>query len=208
MWDSDTPIKERKENLNTGDSWPAALLRLKSFEELHKLWFVLLKEKNLLMGEQAAARAHNINMEGHGRLKKVKMSMKRILTVLSRREIHQQCLRAKEMLKKQEERESLETRRFKLEEQIKMLEHKIERLGNTESLQKAAWKTTLQKYRADHEQILIDLKPLRKATMYMLTPDWRYERKYSDLPGRITWKKQYIRALEESIKHRKPIRFY
>merc|ERR1719162_2781153 len=98
---------------------------MKSFEEMHKLWFVLLKEKNFLMGEQHEARQQRIRWKHHGRLKKCKLSMKRILTVLSRREIHQQALHAKEILAKQEEREGMETQRFHLEESMKVLGHKI-----------------------------------------------------------------------------------
>ena len=41
--------------------------------------------------------------------------------VITRREIHQQALRAKELLGKQEEREALETRRFHLEDRSHMI---------------------------------------------------------------------------------------
>ena len=89
----------------SGDAWPACLLRLKSFGDLWRLWHVCLKEKNFLLSERQYARSMNCSFPSHGRLKKVKLTMKRILTVLSRREIHQQALRAKELLSCQQERE-------------------------------------------------------------------------------------------------------
>lgn len=96
----------------SGHAWPACLLRLKNFEDLHKLWYVCLKEKNYLMSERHASRQFQVQWRKHGRLKKVKLTMKRILTVLSRREIHEQALRAKEILEQQKRRESMETQRF------------------------------------------------------------------------------------------------
>ena len=184
-------------NIETGDAWPAVLLRMKSFDDLHKLWHVLLQEKNYLLTERQHAKSYKSQWKGHGRLKKVKLSMKRILTVLSRRAIHGQTLRAKEILEKQTVREELETRRFKLEESILQLKHKIQRMGNTESFEKVAWFATLRKCEADVADLLQQLVPLRKDTMRLLIPDWRFSHKYSDLPGNWRWKKEWVRALED-----------
>merc|ERR1711957_783368 len=125
--------------------------------------------------------------------------MKRILTVLTRREIHQQALRAKDILSKQVDREKLETQRFHMEEAVKSLKFKIERAGPTESLASVAWKATLKKYEADHARLLSELGPLRQDTMQLLTPDWRYSKRYSDLPGGLTPRKEWVRALEDRV---------
>eukprot|EP00933_Yihiella_yeosuensis_P015932 TRINITY_DN13762_c0_g1_i2.p1 TRINITY_DN13762_c0_g1~~TRINITY_DN13762_c0_g1_i2.p1 ORF type:complete len:234 (-),score=38.83 TRINITY_DN13762_c0_g1_i2:190-891(-) len=204
--DRDPAIKagEKMANARSGDPWPAVLLRLKSFEDMHKLWYVMLKEKNFLLAEQHEARQRRVQWKHHGRLKKVKLGMKRILTVITRREIHQQALKAKEILKQQDTREELETQRFHLEESMKVLQHKIRRGEPRDSVAMSAWKSTLQKYEADHARLQAELVPLRRDTMQLLTPDWRYSRKYSDLPGAINWRRQWVRALEDRIW--KPVR--
>jgi large subunit ribosomal protein L47 len=184
-------------NTNTGDAWPAVLLRMKSFDDLHKLWYVLLQEKNFLLTERQHAKSYKTQWRGHGRLKKVKLSMKRILTVLSRRAIHEQTIRAKDILAKQTVREELETRRFMLEEQISQLKHRIERIGEGKSDSKEAWVSTLKKCEADLDKIKEDLVPLRRDTMQLLIPDWRFSHKYSDLPGNWRWRKEWVRALED-----------
>ena len=127
----------------------------------------------------------------------MKLSMKRLLTVLSRREIHQQTIRAKEILDKQTAREELETRRFHLEEQILKLRHRIEGMGNAESPSKVAWVASLRKSETELESVMESLAPLRKDTMQLLVPDWRFSNKYSDLPGNWRWKKEWVRALED-----------
>ena len=186
-----------KQSEDTGDAWPAVLLRMKSFEDLHKLWHVLLQEKNFLLTERQHAKSYRTQWPGHGRLKKVKLSMKRILTVLSRREIHQQTVRAKEILEKQKIREEFETRRFHLEEQIAQLQHKIEQMKNSESDSKVAWVAALRKCEGDLAEVKEKLVPLRKDTMQLLIPDWRFSHKYSDLPGNLRKKKEWVRALED-----------
>merc|ERR1712032_145515 len=126
--------------------------------------------KNFLLAEQHEARQKQIRWRHHGRLKKCKLSMKRILTVITRREIHQQALRAKEILAKQEQREELETQRFHLEESMKVLKHKIQRSEPQDSVASNAWRASLQKYEADHARLLTELVPLRKDTMQLLAP--------------------------------------
>lgn len=59
-----------------GRGWKASELRNKSFEELHKLWFVLLKERNLLATQEAESRRLGQMFFGKHREIKVK---KRVL---------------------------------------------------------------------------------------------------------------------------------
>ena len=60
---------------------------MKSFEDLHKLWYVLLKEKNLLLTEKYDCESRNVVMTHPERLHKVKLSMKRLKGVLAERKI-------------------------------------------------------------------------------------------------------------------------
>ncbi|CAK0896967.1 unnamed protein product [Prorocentrum cordatum] len=81
----------------------------------------------------------------------------------------------------------------------KVLAHKIQRSEPHDSVASLAWKATLQKYEADHAQLLTELVPIRKDTMQLLAPDWRYSRRYSDLPGAVNWRKEWVRALDERV---------
>lgn len=78
--------EEVKEEV-TGREWQARELRLKSFDDLHGLWYVLFKEKNMLQTERYCARANGKKFTDAHRVGKVRRSMARIKLVLSERAI-------------------------------------------------------------------------------------------------------------------------
>ncbi|XP_039040688.1 39S ribosomal protein L47, mitochondrial-like isoform X2 [Hibiscus syriacus] len=54
-----------------GRSWKASELRLKSWDDLHKLWYVLLKEKNMLMTQRQMLQAQNLRFPNPERIPKL-----------------------------------------------------------------------------------------------------------------------------------------
>eukprot|EP01095_Lingulamoeba_sp_RSL-Kostka_P012962 TRINITY_DN523_c0_g2_i1.p2 TRINITY_DN523_c0_g2~~TRINITY_DN523_c0_g2_i1.p2 ORF type:complete len:226 (-),score=58.94 TRINITY_DN523_c0_g2_i1:35-712(-) len=70
----------------TGRSWRAAELRLKSYDDLHKLWYVLLKERNMLLTEKnRRVKREYFPLLIPQRLRKVRKSMARIQCVVGER---------------------------------------------------------------------------------------------------------------------------
>lgn len=69
-----------------GRAWSADELRRKSFDDLHKLWFVLVKELNLLSTQRAEATRMGQRWFGIHRMYKCRLSLARIKTVLSERQ--------------------------------------------------------------------------------------------------------------------------
>jgi large subunit ribosomal protein L47 len=60
--------------------------RAQSFEDLHKLWFVLIKERNLLHTEKHVMRQADRRFIAPGRIKQVKLSINRVKQVLGERQ--------------------------------------------------------------------------------------------------------------------------
>jgi len=81
-----------------GRSWRSDELRLKSFDDLHKLWYILIKERNMLLTEKV-----RIDMKKYpsqylrlkNNLRKVRKSMGRIQGVLGERSRLQEYLESK-----------------------------------------------------------------------------------------------------------------
>jgi ribosomal protein L29 len=79
------PLKDGQQLVKAGRSWTAAELRNKSFEDLHVLWFLCLKERNYLLSERLYYRQIGMAAADPGRLGKVRFTMARIKVVIGER---------------------------------------------------------------------------------------------------------------------------
>lgn len=71
--------------VKTGRSWTLDELRIKSNADLHQLWFVLLKEKNMLLTMEHECNEKVEVFPSPERLDKVEISMDRLETVVRER---------------------------------------------------------------------------------------------------------------------------
>ena len=81
----DDPNNWGKNEVKVGRSWRKEELRLKSSEDLHKLWFVLLKERNMLLTMEEAYKEKFEYFPNPERLDKVEDSMCNLETVVRER---------------------------------------------------------------------------------------------------------------------------
>ncbi|KAM4041808.1 large ribosomal subunit protein uL29m [Anomaloglossus baeobatrachus] len=82
----DDPKNWGENTVKSGDLWTINQLRCKSSEDLHKLWYVLLKEKNMLMTLEQESKRQRVAMPSPERLYKVTKSMENLHTVVTERE--------------------------------------------------------------------------------------------------------------------------
>lgn len=69
-----------------GRAWRVSELRLKSFDDLHKLWFIMLKERNVLLTERAWCKTNGRHWtNGASNMYKIKTSMGRVKCVVGER---------------------------------------------------------------------------------------------------------------------------
>mmetsp|Transcript_533 Transcript_533/g.965 ORF Transcript_533/g.965 Transcript_533/m.965 type:complete len:145 (-) Transcript_533:1034-1468(-) len=81
----DSVSREQRFQEPVGRSWTVKELRRKSYEDMHKLWYVLYKERNMLLTEKNLSRRKNLKFPQPERWKKVKRSMAAIKVVLGER---------------------------------------------------------------------------------------------------------------------------
>jgi len=81
----DPVSRETRAAQPVGRSWSVTELRRKSYEDLHKLWYVLYKERNMLLTEQQLSRRRQILFPQPERFRKVQKSMGAIKHVLGER---------------------------------------------------------------------------------------------------------------------------
>ncbi|XP_062852584.1 39S ribosomal protein L47, mitochondrial isoform X2 [Trichomycterus rosablanca] len=82
----DLPENWGESTVKSGAPWTAKQLRAKSNEDIHKLWYVLLKEKNMLLTVEQEAKRQSLSMSSPERMKKVDRSMRRLDIVVKERE--------------------------------------------------------------------------------------------------------------------------
>lgn len=71
--------------VKSGRAWTLDELRIKSNSDLHKLWFVLLKEKNMLLTMEAECKDKVELFPSPERIDKVNLSMEHLETVVRER---------------------------------------------------------------------------------------------------------------------------
>jgi large subunit ribosomal protein L47 len=81
----DSADRETRAAQPVGRAWTSQELRRKSYEDLHKLWYVLYMERNMLMTENQLSRRRQLMMPQPQRLKKVQKSMGAVKQVLGER---------------------------------------------------------------------------------------------------------------------------
>lgn len=112
--------------ITVGKSWHPSLLRLKSNEDLHKLWYVLLREKNIILSDKQLAKQHRMGFDAKYKIIKVKQSMARLLTIVREREIEKEKYWNSLLEEYLKGYESKETRPEKIEKREKLVREETE----------------------------------------------------------------------------------
>ncbi|KAL3945697.1 MAG: hypothetical protein SGBAC_000181 [Bacillariaceae sp.] len=81
----DSVDRQTRASEPVGRAWSVKELRRKSYDDLHKLWYVLYKERNMILTEQQLSRTRQLIFPQPQRMKKVQKSMGAIKQVLGDR---------------------------------------------------------------------------------------------------------------------------
>jgi large subunit ribosomal protein L47 len=171
---TDVAHDSNTEKVTTGRAWRAEELRLKSDDDLNKLWFVLVKEETTLLGDSYLKKQKYTVPGIKPRIDKVKQTKARILTVLREREL------VRDKYWKTLEDQYIE-KAVEAENTIKAKQHK------------AAQPTEPKPPRVLTEEQIMKQKKREKAKS--MIPNWRFmENKYR----RIEMAKAYAKMAKET----------
>lgn len=81
----DEPLNWSESEVKSGRAWKLDELRIKSNKELHQLWFILLKERNMLLTMEHECERQVELFPSPERLDKVKLSMNNLERVVRER---------------------------------------------------------------------------------------------------------------------------
>jgi ribosomal protein L29 len=172
-------MADERARSQTGRAWRAEELRLKGHDDLHKLWFVLLQEKNKLKSDQLMSIQLKQRFYGMENFYKVRKSMARLLTVVNerkklrseyRRVLEDEYIQAKKAEEATQLEEELAVRRANGErtgmtpgEVSLMLQERKERKENKFNLIKDSMMSTFEKSartNRDGEEFKVATAPL------------------------------------------------
>mmetsp|Transcript_12203 Transcript_12203/g.18253 ORF Transcript_12203/g.18253 Transcript_12203/m.18253 type:complete len:166 (-) Transcript_12203:79-576(-) len=100
--DKSTP---KGEEPKTGRAWTVVELRQKSFSDLHKLWWVVYKEKNVLLTEKLVARRNGKpNIKSPDRILKINKTLSALRHVIDERAKFKANIEAKKLEQEKKEK--------------------------------------------------------------------------------------------------------
>ncbi|KAF8631055.1 hypothetical protein AX15_002661 [Amanita polypyramis BW_CC] len=147
----------RVEQSRTGRAWKASELRLKSFENLHTLWYLVLRERNLLATQKEEARRMGVSdttlQVSAERVHQCRKTMARVKAVLNERRLAYEG--AMELIEGQREKEEdevvLQYQREQHEEERKSA---LSRRELTERRREARLKKEAEAHTAQTEDVV------------------------------------------------------
>ncbi|KAI4465219.1 ribosomal protein l47 mitochondrial-related [Holotrichia oblita] len=127
------------QEVKTGRSWKLEELRIKSNSDLHKLWYILLKEKNMLLTMEHESNENMVLFPSPERLDKVEESMENLEAVVRERNKAYHLLETGE---NGERPEKITNNAFGLPHVYKESEYAIPKHMNEEWLQKDSYRAS------------------------------------------------------------------
>ncbi|XP_076253935.1 mitochondrial ribosomal protein L47 [Rhynchophorus ferrugineus] len=185
----DDPKNWGSNEVKSGRSWQKDEMRLKSNEDLHKLWYILLKERNMLLTMEEEAKNETMLFPSPERLDKVEESMENLEAVVRERNKAYYELETGET---GERPGRVETGPFGLKFYYKMREYKVPKHMNKK------WQETHQFYKHDKD---VEAFLLKYGEKKFLSKRRQYKRDFNHVIGLL---KRFPNMDMEALKQQYP----